>query len=93
MVVRLVVDDDDEYTVEVEEVADVEPGTASAEGLSETTVTCPACWEEIPLTIDLSAGSQTYSEDCSVCCRPMTVRVWVDDDGEEHTVDVEAENG
>ena len=93
MVVRLVVDDDDEYTVEVEEVADVEPGTASAEGLSETRVTCPACWEEIPLTIDLSAGSQTYSEDCSVCCRPMTVRVWVDDDGEEHTVDVEAENG
>ena len=92
MVVRLVVDEDDEYTVEVEEVADVEPGTAAAEGLSETRVTCPACWEEIPLTIDLSAGSQTYSEDCSVCCRPMTVRVWVDADGEDHTVDVEAEN-
>ncbi|WP_293372644.1 CPXCG motif-containing cysteine-rich protein [Nevskia sp.] len=92
MVVRLVVDEDDEYTVEVEEVADVEPGTAAAEGLSETRVTCPACWEEIPLTIDLSAGSQTYSEDCSVCCRPMTVRVWVDDDGEAHTVDVEAES-
>ena len=93
MTVRLVVDEDDEYTVSVKEVAAVSADEEGDDGvIEEAKVTCPACWEEIELSIDLSAGSQTYSEDCSVCCRPMTVRVWVDDDGEEHTVDVEAEN-
>lgn len=94
MTVRLLVDDDDEYTVEVEEVADPDAPEDEDDGeLRSTAVTCPACWEEVTLTIDLSAGSQTYSEDCSVCCRPMTVRVWVSDDGDEHSVDVEAEGG
>ncbi len=60
--------------------------------IEEVEVTCPACWETIELTLDLSAGSQTYTEDCSVCCRPMTVRLWVSDDLAEHTVDVEAES-
>lgn len=61
--------------------------------LEEVTVTCPACWEEIVLDIDLSAGDQQeYSEDCSVCCRPMTVRVTVSEDGERCTVDVEPES-
>ena len=60
--------------------------------IEETTVTCPACWETIELSLDLSAGSQTYTEDCSVCCRPMTVRLWVADDGQEYTVDVEEES-
>ncbi|MDH4458481.1 MAG: CPXCG motif-containing cysteine-rich protein [Nevskia sp.] len=92
IVVRLIVDEDDEYTVEVEEVGEEEPEARDADGLEETRVTCPKCWEEIPLVIDLSAGSQTYSEDCSVCCRPMTVRVWVSEEGDEHTVDVEAES-
>jgi hypothetical protein len=60
--------------------------------IEEVEVTCPACWETIELTIDLSAGSQTYSEDCSVCCRPMTVKLWVADDLAEYTVDVEPES-
>ena len=52
------------------------------------------------LELDLSAGSQTYAEDCPVCCRPMTVRLRVEQDGdvddEEATtrfeVDVEPES-
>ncbi|WP_029921720.1 CPXCG motif-containing cysteine-rich protein [Nevskia soli] len=60
--------------------------------IEETTVTCPACWESIELTVDLSAGSQTYTEDCSVCCRPMTVHLTVADNGEEYTVEVEPES-
>ena len=36
-------------------------------------VTCPFCWETITLYLDLSVESQSYVEDCSVCCRPMTV--------------------
>ncbi|HEY9546301.1 MAG TPA: CPXCG motif-containing cysteine-rich protein [Solimonas sp.] len=61
--------------------------------LQEVTVTCPACWEEIVLDIDLSAGDeQQYAEDCSVCCRPMTVRVEVSVDGESCQVHVEPES-
>ncbi|HET7797995.1 CPXCG motif-containing cysteine-rich protein [Nevskia sp.] len=86
-------EDQDEFRVTVTEAGERLNGVEKDDGaLTEAEVTCPACWEIIELTIDLSAGSQTYSEDCSVCCRPMTVRVWVSDDGDEHTVDVEAEN-
>ena len=49
--------------------------------LEDVSVTCPYCWEPIPLELDLSAGSQTYIEDCSVCCRPITVLLRVDDEG------------
>jgi hypothetical protein len=31
--------------------------------------------------VDLSAGSQSYVEDCQVCCQPMTVGVSVGEDG------------
>ena len=60
--------------------------------VSSTTVQCPSCWEDIELTVDVSAGSQTYVEDCSVCCNPMVVRLRVDEESQEFTVDVEAEN-
>jgi len=63
--------------------------------LEESTVTCPYCWEEIELTLDLSAGSQTYTEDCSVCCQPILVKLQVNEDdegGAAFSVDVEAEN-
>lgn len=36
-------------------------------------VMCPSCGETIELWLDLSVDSQTYIEDCSVCCRPMQV--------------------
>lgn len=36
-------------------------------------VTCPHCGEMITLFLDLSVEEQTYIEDCSVCCQPMTV--------------------
>ncbi|MDM4770530.1 CPXCG motif-containing cysteine-rich protein [Solimonas sp. SE-A11] len=60
--------------------------------LEEAIVTCPCCWEEIVLEIDLSGGSAVYTEDCSVCCRPMTVRVTVDEEG-GFEVGVESEEG
>jgi hypothetical protein len=31
------------------------------------------------VTIDLSAGDQSYIEDCSVCCRPITLTLSVAD--------------
>jgi transcription elongation factor Elf1 len=36
-------------------------------------ITCPHCWETITVMLDLSAGSQSYFEDCSVCCRSIEV--------------------
>ena len=36
-------------------------------------LTCPYCGEPITLILDLSVEEQTYIEDCSVCCQPMTV--------------------
>ncbi len=59
--------------------------------LEDALVTCPYCWETVELSLDLSAGSQTYTEDCPVCCQPMTVHLRVDNDN--FSVEVEAENG
>jgi hypothetical protein len=60
--------------------------------LEEATVTCPCCWESLVLELDLSAGSATYTEDCQVCCRPMLVRLTVDEDTGDFKVAVNAEN-
>lgn len=43
---------------------------------------CDACGEVIIIPIDLTEGSsQTYVEDCPVCCRANTIHVQVDDEG------------
>ena len=36
-------------------------------------VLCPYCGELITLMLDLSVEEQSYIEDCSVCCQPITV--------------------
>ncbi len=33
------------------------------------------------IPLDLSAGSQSYVEDCQVCCQPIQVAVQVAEDG------------
>jgi hypothetical protein len=43
-------------------------------------VQCPYCGEPIALQVDDSAGEQDYVEDCSVCCRPIEVRLCRDGD-------------
>jgi hypothetical protein len=35
------------------------------------TVDCPWCGESFVTFFDMSAGAQTYIEDCQVCCRPI----------------------
>jgi hypothetical protein len=48
----------------------------------EAAYICDSCGEEVIIPIDLAAGaSQTYVEDCPVCCRPMVIHVEVADDG------------
>ncbi len=51
--------------------------------------TCPHCWETITLTLDLSAGGQSYVEDCPVCCQSMQVS-YAAEDGELGEISVEA---
>lgn len=34
---------------------------------------CPYCWEEVSMLLDPSVGSQTYIEDCEVCCNPKEI--------------------
>lgn len=43
---------------------------------------CPYCGEEVEVDVDpLGASSETYIEDCPVCCRPWTVSVSREEDG------------
>jgi transcription elongation factor Elf1 len=45
-------------------------------GRSKTSVACPFCGEEEDVFVDVGGGrSQTYTEDCPVCCRPRVVHV------------------
>ena len=50
--------------------------------LTPAAISCPYCGESIGILIDASAGDQCYIEDCQVCCRPITLSVQVDADGD-----------
>ncbi|WP_435579957.1 CPXCG motif-containing cysteine-rich protein [Gilvibacter sp.] len=39
---------------------------------------CPYCWETVSMLLDPSV-SQTYIEDCEVCCNPIEISVRFDD--------------
>jgi len=43
---------------------------------------CPYCGEGFETQVDLSAGSQSYVEDCAVCCKPIEIGLQVSDEGE-----------
>ncbi|WP_452225247.1 CPXCG motif-containing cysteine-rich protein [Lacinutrix chionoecetis] len=34
---------------------------------------CPYCWETISMLLDSSVTTQTYVEDCEVCCNPIQI--------------------
>ncbi len=41
----------------------------------EAIVDCPFCGEPMSLLIDDMSDNQSYIEDCSVCCRPIQLRI------------------
>jgi hypothetical protein len=43
-----------------------------------TTIQCPHCGSPTEVTLDCSAGSQRYVEDCMVCCAPILVALECD---------------
>jgi hypothetical protein len=53
-----------------------------AELADSARVSCPYCGESVELLVDAGGGtSQSYVEDCDVCCRPWSVRVTFDGRG------------
>ncbi len=58
------------------------------DSISERRLQCPFCAETISVLVDTSAGSQSYIEDCEVCCQPMQITVDADD-GELHELRVD----
>jgi|GEM_PF-475327 len=41
----------------------------------ETEIACPHCGESFPLQVDTSQREQYLIEDCSVCCRPISLTI------------------
>jgi transcription elongation factor Elf1 len=54
------------------------------------TVQCPFCGQRFELAVDLSAGSQSFTTDCEICCRPFEVRL---DTGRGGTASVDVRIG
>ena len=38
-------------------------------------IACPYCGESIEILVECSLDEQEYIEDCSVCCRPINLKV------------------
>jgi hypothetical protein len=49
---------------------------------------CPYCWQRISMLIEPNQGTQSYIEDCEVCCNPIQIRYRVLSNGR---VDIEAD--
>ena len=44
---------------------------------------CAFCGEDNDVFVDPSGGEhQTFTEDCTVCCRPNLITLTIDDDGD-----------
>lgn len=44
--------------------------------LQELTVDCPWCGETFVTLADTSEGDHSHIEDCTVCCRPISI--WIE---------------
>lgn len=42
---------------------------------------CPHCWQANTMLVDVAAGTQTFIQDCEVCCNPIEFRCEVDHSG------------
>jgi hypothetical protein len=60
--------------------------------LDSTQVRCPWCGERFEAVVDCSGGSSEYTEDCPVCCRPITFRLDTGPDGDFEGIGTERED-
>ena len=54
--------------------------------LRPVAIDCPYCGEPLDVDVDCSVASQSYVEDCQVCCRPIVMAIDVDEEGEPSVV-------
>jgi len=53
-------------------------------------ISCPYCGETNLIEIDLTEGpSQTFVQDCEVCCKPIELNVSIDREG---NINIEVRN-
>ncbi len=52
---------------------------------------CPYCGQAITVRVDVTAGDQSYIEDCQVCCQPITLSIHLTAAGQ--LGEVQAERG
>ncbi len=45
---------------------------------------CPYCWQEISLLLDVAFAEQAMVEDCPLCCHPIQLQVSMDAEGDIH---------
>lgn len=51
--------------------------------MRKMTYGCAFCGEENDLTVDPGGGRrQTFTEDCTVCCRPNLITLTLDEEGD-----------
>jgi hypothetical protein len=55
------------------------------------TVDCPYCGDSFDTSLDTSGGSQRYTEDCYVCCRPIVFNLALDPEGNLLSVETRRE--
>ena len=49
---------------------------------------CPYCAQTISFLVEALFGSQSYIEDCEVCCQPITIRYQAEE-GEVISYDID----
>ncbi len=59
--------------------------------IQSSEVFCPYCGQLNEISVDYSIDIQEYVEDCTVCCRPMTLSIYTDEDG-HNNVDARSDN-
>ncbi|PNW43835.1 UNVERIFIED_CONTAM: hypothetical protein BEN50_13265 [Euhalothece sp. KZN 001] len=54
---------------------------------------CAFCGESNPTFVDISAGnSQSYVEDCQVCCNPNVLYIEIDEDTLDVNIETDCES-
>jgi hypothetical protein len=67
----------------LEPVYEPEADRAEQRALGEyVEIACPYCGETYGTQVDLTAASGAWIEDCSVCCKPIELRVECDEAGQ-----------
>ena len=62
------------------------------QAIEQVDILCPYCGESFAISVDASAGRQNYIEDCYVCCRPVTINIDINEQGEISSIDAKHEN-